>query len=342
MVTPFQFPFTGTLPHFHSPGLEVDLAKREFRTYALGVRSPDPEAKQRALELLRKEVETHSLFRGKELVHQQPDIELVFDLAKKIIDLHVFPLILTGKYTKLVRTIAQTFHYCPACKGIGCASCGGKGKITEESVQELLSPFLKDAFACDAVLFHGAGREDVDVRMLGSGRPFAITLENPRKRAADMARIQENINISLTGKVQVSHLEIGIPFDVARLTQQYHTKRYRALVKSSIPLEISKLQTHLGQKIDVLQTTPIRVEKRRVMKQRPHWVILEKVEHVDDTHILIHLHASAGCYIKEFISGDEGRSVPSFADWVGVPCVCEELDVLEIVEGQEKTFYVVE
>lgn len=30
--------------------------------------------------------------------------------------------------------------------------------------------------------FTASGREDVDVRMLGSGRPFYIKIENPKQR----------------------------------------------------------------------------------------------------------------------------------------------------------------
>jgi len=45
------------------------------------------------------------------------------------------------------------------------------------------------------------GREDVDVRMLGSGRPFVIEFINPRRvtfTAEDMADIQRDINARTT------------------------------------------------------------------------------------------------------------------------------------------------
>ena len=69
------------------------------------------------------------------------------------------------------------------------------------------------------------------------------------------------------------------------------------------------------------------------MKERPHWIIIEKIKKMDDTHCEIELHSSAGCYIKEFISGDAGRSRHSLSERAGCACVCKELDVLEVVEA---------
>jgi tRNA pseudouridine synthase 10 len=251
---------------------------------------------------------------------------------------HIFPIIITGRYTKLQRTIAQTRHFCFECKGSGkkhgntCNVCKGEKVLTKESVQELIAPFFQKEFTCNEVVFHGAGREDVDVRMLGGGRPFALTLENPRVRNTDVEKLRVHINHALKSKVELFDLAIGHPTDVEKITRAYHTKRYRALVESPNKIDVPKLHPFIGKKIDVVQLTPVRVEKRRVMKERPHWIILESVKPVDAHHIEVELHASAGCYIKEFISGDNGRSNPSLKEWLGCACTCKELDVLEIVD----------
>ena len=54
------------------------------------------------------------------------------------------------------------------------------------------------------------GREDVDVRMLGTGRPFVIEFINPRRvtfRSVDMVAIQRDIN-ALTSDVAVRDLQL--------------------------------------------------------------------------------------------------------------------------------------
>ncbi len=344
MVTILRIPLETTLPDLPFAKLDELLSSREWTTYSIGVRIRDPLQKELISKAVKNRVANHSLFQGKMIGLEHPDVEIVFDEVEKKVTLQFLPVILKGNYTKLVRTIAQTRHYCYECKGTGrshgnvCNVCKGEKILTKESVQELVTPFIKDAFQCDEVLFHGAGREDVDVRMLGRGRPFALTLENPTLRVADMGKLQSQINSALKGKVELFDLSIGIPADVVFITRNYHTKRYRALVESTEKISVEKLSSFLNQKMDVLQTTPIRVEKRRVMKERPHWITLEKITQIDPFHIDVELHASAGCYIKEFISGDEGRSKPSLAEWLTAKCVCKELDVLEIVDSDEFTF----
>lgn len=337
MVHIYHYSLEKPLPALSGGWLSV-LQSYDFSSYSIGLRTEKMEGKKPFLASLREAVAAHSLFSNKTPVLQHPDVEIVFDEIINQVSIHIFPVIITGRYTKLARTIAQTRHFCFECKGSGrkhgniCPQCKGEKVLTKESVQELITPFFQKEFSCAEVLFHGAGREDVDVRMLGRGRPFALTLENPRARSTDVVKLQSHINHALKNKVELVELKMGHAQDVERVTRTYHTKRYRALVESPEKINLNSLNPFLEQKMDVLQLTPTRVEKRRVMKERPHWIILEKVKRISDYVIEVELHASAGCYIKEFISGDDGRSKPSLKDWLRVPCVCKELDVLEIVD----------
>ena len=52
-------------------------------------------------------------------------------------------LYLESRYRKLRRGLPQTIFYCPKCKGDrrrrrGCEACEGFGKLTKDSVQELI------------------------------------------------------------------------------------------------------------------------------------------------------------------------------------------------------------
>lgn len=346
MVTILRFPLTPSLPEIPLATLKEALSSREWHTYSVGIRAKDETRKPLLLKAVRARLANTPLFNGKMLAFEFPDAEIILDEVENTLVLQIQPLIITGRYTKLQRGIAQTRHFCFECKGTGkknntiCSVCHGEKIRTKESVQELITPFFQKHFSCGEVLFHGAGREDVDVRMLGKGRPFALTLENPIKRNVEVLKIQEEINSALQKKAQVSDLQIGFPSDVTRITQRYHTKRYRALVEAKEKISLENLKKYVNEKVDVLQTTPLRVEKRRAMKERPHWIILEKIQKIDETLFEIQLHASAGCYIKEFISGDEGRSKPSFSEWLNMLCVCKELDVLEIVEEESGGFSV--
>jgi len=339
MVHIHHFTFQEPLPRLSGEWLSA-LESYSFQTYTIGLRTSKIEGKKPLLAALRQAVAETPFFADKQFVLQHPDVEIVFDELIHQVVIHIFPVILVGRYTKLQRTIAQTRHFCFECKGSGkkngnvCPQCKGEKVLTKESVQELITPFFQKEFTCNEVLFHGAGREDVDVRMLGSGRPFALTLENPIVRTIDVEKLRTHINRALKGKVELVELKIGHPNDVANVTRAYHTKRYRALVESPEKINLNPLNAFLEQKMDVVQLTPTRVEKRRVMKERPHWIILESFKRISDHIIEVELHASAGCYIKEFISGDNGRSKPSLKDWLRVRCGCKELDVLEIVDAE--------
>ena len=63
-------------------------------------------------------------------------------------------------------------------------------------------------------LFHGSGREDVDVLMLGDGRPFVLEVINPKKRSIDLKYIEKSINKYYNNIISVSKLEFCSKSDI--------------------------------------------------------------------------------------------------------------------------------
>ena len=49
------------------------------------------------------------------------------------------------------------------------------------SVEELVCAPVERLLRADRCVFTASGREDVDVKMLGSGRPFSVEVLNPRR-----------------------------------------------------------------------------------------------------------------------------------------------------------------
>ena len=80
--------------------------------------------------------------------------------------------------------------------------------MTKDSVQELIERIALPRFKCWKSKFHGAGREDIDVRMLGEGRPFILELINPKAPLADLAEIEETIGREYAGRIVVSGLRL--------------------------------------------------------------------------------------------------------------------------------------
>ena len=55
-------------------------------------------------------------------------------------------------------------------------------------------------------------------------------------------------------------------------------------------------------------------------------------EIIDDNTFSMKIKTEGGLYIKELISGDEGRSQPNVSEILGVNAICEQLDVIEVSE----------
>ncbi|MGA7076891.1 MAG: tRNA pseudouridine(54/55) synthase Pus10, partial [Halobacteriota archaeon] len=136
------------------------------------------------------------LLTGKRAEFSRPEILLIVNLARDKVELHVNPLFLYGRYNKFVRGIPQTRWPCRECGGKGCPRCNLTGKTYQESVQELIGTYVLEASLGKDVVFHGAGREDIDARMLGNGRPFVLEVRSPRKRQIDLQQLEHAVNSS--------------------------------------------------------------------------------------------------------------------------------------------------
>ena len=228
------------------------------------------------------------------------------------------PLYVAGRYNKYVRDLSQTPWV-----------VDGKRK-SESSVQELICEKLEEVIRSSDVKFSSSGREDVDVRMLGKGRPFLVEFINPRKVIfidSEITELQGLIN-SRTGLVAVRDLKV-VGKDSAILLKEGEVdkvKVYSALVWTSqeiTPESLTFLAEMKGLKIE--QKTPIRVLHRRTLATRVRTIHSLKGEFVDTHHFKLQLSTQAGTYVKEFVHSDFGRTCPSLCDLMK-----QEVDILTL------------
>ncbi len=259
--------------------------------------------------------------------HDEADICLLLDMEKNCVELDSRPLCLYSRYRKRSREMSQTAFFCRRCRGRGrgCSECGGSGLLVAESVERnVLAPLLAQA-GTERARFHGMGREDVDVQMLGRGRPFIVELQGPRKRSLDLvaarAALPATIDIDpwrVIGRKAIAQLKAATPDKTYLL--QVETEAQPASEA------LDQLQPQL-QELVLQQRNPSRVPRRADIV-RTRTVRSGRVR----THnpLTIEVRAQSGTYIKELVSGDAGRTTPSLASLLGVPCRCVALDVLEI------------
>lgn len=271
---------------------------------------------------------------GKDINSFKQDIVVNVDLKNKPkARLQINPIYIEGKYNKLIRGIPQTKWPCGKCKGKGCEACNGTGKQYPESVEELLSERILEETNGYEAKFHGAGREDIDVLMLGSGRPFVLEIKEPRIRKIDLEKLEKEINEANRGKTQYHNLKFTEKNRKGEIKQSSPDtfKVYKALVKCEGEYDPDKLG-ELSKLDEINQQTPLRVLRRRADKVRVKHVKNVETNVIDDTTFEMIVKTEGGLYIKELISGDEGRTHPNVGEILGVGAHCEQLDVLEVSE----------
>ncbi|KAK5576594.1 hypothetical protein RB653_007738 [Dictyostelium firmibasis] len=230
------------------------------------------------------------------------------------------PVFLAGKYNKYVRDLSQT-----------------PWEYDDSSVQDIICKDIKDIFKAETIVFTTSGREDIDVRMLGEGRPFYIEIINPHKiffKNQDYEKLESSINDS-TKKIKVSNLQLITKKETTIIKDSGGTKQknYRCIIWTSRTLQPSDLDTLNNLKdIELKQNTPIRVLHRRSLMIRN-----KKISKLQATFISPHffmldiIDAQAGTYIKEFVHGDLSRTLPNIGQLLG-NCEADilQLDVLNV------------
>jgi len=334
----------------------------EFETYQVGTRTPplieenerllreevgtDPDAGEPfKMEFNREVGKRVGRLTGAEVDFERPDVQFVLDLDADRVEADINSAFVYGRYRKLERDIPQTEWPCRECDGSGrqgrepCDHCDGTGYLYDRSVEELIAPLVEDVMDGVDAVFHGAGREDVDARMLGTGRPFVVEVKEPRRRDVDVERLEADVNAFADGAVEVEGLRRATYEMVERVKRLDASKTYRAEVAFDDPVDADALADALDE-LDgatVEQYTPQRVDHRRANLTRTREVYAASGDLDDPTHATVEIHGAGGLYVKELVSGDEGRTEPSLAGRLGVGARVTALDVLA-VEGEDEPF----
>lgn len=213
----------------------------------------------------------------------------------------------------------------------------------------LFTPYL---YAHTAIKFLSSGREDVDVRNIYSGRPFAVELINPQMTTLTeklLSELVEKVNQS-SQQVQVtSTLKVLSRLDLKKLKEgeNVKTKLYRALCvcrnmsKDMLPVE----ELNNLKRIKIVQKTPVRVLHRRplaprarlIYEMRARWAKPHELKKLLNTasedpgmFFVLDIRTQAGTYVKEFVHGDFGRTKPSLCDILKTEVDIVALDVTGI------------
>lgn len=273
-----------------------------------------------------------SAINGKAGDPKNPQVTIILNIADDCVETQIASVYFYGRYFKNVRGIPQTHWDCRACKGKGCEKCNFTGKQYPTSVEELIAAEPKKIFAADAGILHGAGREDIDALCIGTGRPFVMEMANPRHRSYDIRELEAAINISAMPQVEVRLESWSDKRTVEMLKSNKGHKTYRILVSVDDRISLENIQNAVS-KLDgvwIAQRTPNRVSHRRADLVRKRQVIAIKVLGIENGLYRLEVVGDSGLYIKELISGDEGRTIPSLSEILAASAKVVELDVVQV------------
>ncbi|VFQ76386.1 unnamed protein product [Cuscuta campestris] len=271
-------------------------------------------------------------FTGTSLKSQEDSFVYVNDMIEKVIQpchltLQCFrnSIYIGGRYLKYSRNVSQTRWVID------------DERVGEASVEEILGKSILPFCRGEGYKFHAAGREDIDVRMLGTGRPFLVEIQNARQIPSEgvIKDVEVKINSMEYQHVKVKNLVVvsNQAWAMMREGEAEKQKQYSALVWISRDINNEDLQTLSSVKdMKIVQKTPIRVLHRRSPLERGktiHWMKLERLLG-SSQYFLLHLCTQAGTYIKEFVHGDLGRTHPSIGSILGCRAEILQLDVTDV------------
>jgi tRNA pseudouridine synthase 10 len=262
------------------------------------------------------------------------DVVFLADLPVGRVELTVLPIYFEGRYRKLDRTLPQTRWPCRRCRGRGCVACGGTGKTYSTSVEEVIAaPFVR-ASRAEGSRFHGMGREDIDARMLGRGRPFVLELLRPKVRTFDLAGVLRELAAEARDRVEVLDAAPAHAAEVVRVKEASPEKSYRVGVLGTV--SVAKVNEALTLAVGraIAQRTPTRVAHRRSDRVRTRRIVAARVVEATEGRFTLDLRTEAGTYVKEWVEGDAGRTEPSLSTLLGIPLKVEFLDVMEIHDSE--------
>ncbi len=305
--------------------IRKSLGKIEFDSFLVGTRlSKEMRKSEEALwdkigieycEPIRAEINREVGKRLEKLLRRKadlknPEIAVILNLEDSSVKIKTNPLFVFGYYKKLARGIPQS-----------------KWDKYKTSIEQIVAKPLMKLTGGRGHGFHGAGREDINARCL-AWRPFVIEILEPKKRKVDLRKVEREVKKSKKIIVKLSGIvnkEI-----VRKIKKARPDKTYRAIVK--LDKDVSEKDLKFLKKIKgiIHQRTPQRVAHRRSDLTRNREVKSIKYGRAGKKLLELEIKGTAGLYIKELISGDEGRTKPSVSGLLNRKAVCKELDVIKI------------
>jgi tRNA pseudouridine synthase 10 len=252
-----------------------------------------------------------------ELDYLLPDlvVNLLIQNKNEIkININSRALLLAGRYTKKCRGIVQKQTKCHECRGKGCNSCDNSGLSGYDSIEGIIAKYLMAITKGESPRFTWVGSEDRQSLVLGKGRPFFVSISNPKKRKFKEIVKVDNPCISASVTDKFTQVTIGPPLKFVTKT--------RILVSSSqspSPKEYNNLKTLNGVNVSFHSKSRVVIKK----------IYSAYMDECASNEFYLTIVADGGLAIKQFVEGREYMK-PTVSELLSTNCECILFDVLDV------------
>ncbi len=251
---------------------------------------------------------------------ENPDATAIIDYETDTVSIVVNPILLEGRYWKRGRNISHV----PWINRRGA-------RVYPYSLQDYFNEELREIYEAEHIVIHASGREDVDARMLGDGRPLVIEVKKPRFRYVDLDIINTLLDNDLI-KAEVYGYSSRSKIEYLKGEGSKKRKAYKLLVYSEKELnenDLYGLEEYFYNR-EIRQYTP-----KRILRRKKEHLRIRRVYEIKNIYLTPYvfetiIYCDGGLYVKELIHGDNGRTTPSYSEYLGVNLYPLEIDVFGV------------
>lgn len=316
------------------PKVERSVIRRaesyQFKTFSIGVIVPRgiqeredqlrSDLKVRGMESIKSQLSRNvSQAIGKEMKrkvdHRHPDVTILVDLERGVIDVASRSIFVYGRYTK-PSGVSQRRELCESCGGKGCGECDS-GYRRVVSVEGILEKRLGRVLHSNRAKFTWLGSEDPSSRVFPPGRPFIAEVKGSRRREVP-TRISARTGKGMMNVVGLRVLR-GRPASIPGFTFKTRAYILPGGRVERIPRGLSK----------ALTTSPIqfRNSKGKTVNKRVYRVSVKK----RGALLVAEVKLDGGLPVKRLVSG--GAVSISLAELLKMPLDCQRFDILRVWES---------
>lgn len=216
------------------------------------------------------------------------------------------------------------------------------GRLGEEtSIEQMVQIKIKEFIRHDGHVFVSCGREDMDVLMLGRGRPAVFELKSPLLTTIKpelLEEVQKNINETFKNMMKITNLRVVDTqyYKWIKNETEMKDKSYRCVVWCEKDFSQKELDEKIPKgQLNIKQWTPSRVLHRRPNLERDRYIKNMRAQIIKPNWLVFYLTTQAGTYVKEFIHSDRGRTAPHLGSFLNANAIITQLDVMNVHTGRD-------